>query len=343
MLFARKKFPCLLLVMLAFLAVRGLSQPPVAINNPETPDESMLIHLGDLIEIDVIGTVEYDWRGTLSPEGLLKGPDAVTERIPALCRSEADVAADFARALGAILRNPVVKVTILDRSNRAGSTLYGAVKSPRRFQIRRRVRLNELLILGGGLTDRANGEIQIFRPASLSCAKPSTNVGRTVTDGTVRSRVVTEWQDNGSGFLNIRITDLLSGNEDANPEILSGDVINVLESPPVYVIGGVVSPKQVPVRTETTLTRVISAAGGLSRDAVPSSVTVYRRAAGETKVVRADLEKIRAGVDADMTLQAFDVVEVGQKGSAGKKPAPVLEIEDLNGPPRGDLPVTIIE
>lgn len=329
--------------MVALCASTICSQ--VAPVNPESEnsDELQLIHLGDLIEIDVVGSVDYDWRGTLTPEGFLRGPWGLTEPIPALCRAESDLATDVARALSSMLRNPVVRVTILDRSNRASTTVYGAVKSPRRFQIRRAVRLNELITLGGGVTDRASGEIQIFRPASLSCARKAKERTRNVTDGTVRERVVTEWQDNGSGFINIRITDLLSGIEQANPEILSGDVINVLESPPVYVIGGVVSPKQVPIRNETTVSRAISAAGGLSRDGIASSVTVYRRGQSDTKVLRVDLDKIRSGAESDLTLQAFDVVEVGQKGGAARKLPPVLEIEESVGLPRAELPVTIIE
>jgi hypothetical protein len=30
--------------------------------------EAGLIHLGDLIEVDVIGSTEYDWRGAVNPK-----------------------------------------------------------------------------------------------------------------------------------------------------------------------------------------------------------------------------------------------------------------------------------
>ncbi|MDM7924023.1 MAG: hypothetical protein QUS14_17160 [Pyrinomonadaceae bacterium] len=32
-----------------------------------------LIHYGDLIDIDVVGSFEYDWRGTLTQEGFIDG------------------------------------------------------------------------------------------------------------------------------------------------------------------------------------------------------------------------------------------------------------------------------
>ncbi len=58
-----------------------------------------LIHRGDLIEVDVVGSVEYDWRGTLNPEGFLNGIDYTENPIFALCRSEEEIAAEIAGAL----------------------------------------------------------------------------------------------------------------------------------------------------------------------------------------------------------------------------------------------------
>ena len=66
----------------------------IAVNNsPKTiKTESNLIHPGDLIDIDVIGSVEYDWRGTLNPEGFLDGVDYTENPIFARCRSEEEIA-----------------------------------------------------------------------------------------------------------------------------------------------------------------------------------------------------------------------------------------------------------
>ena len=80
--------------------------------------ESNLIHLGDLIEVDVIGSTEFDWRGTLNPEGYLNGVDFIDNPIYALCQSEQTVAADVAKGYSKLLRNPQVEVKILDRSSR---------------------------------------------------------------------------------------------------------------------------------------------------------------------------------------------------------------------------------
>ena len=131
-------------------------------------DQANLVHFGDLVEVDVIGSYEYDWRGSLTPEGYLDGLDTLENQIYALCQTEAALSAAVEKELSKTLRNPKVEVRILDRSNRAVAFLSGAVRSPKRFQIKRKVQLSELLVLSGGITDRSSGEISIFRPATMS-------------------------------------------------------------------------------------------------------------------------------------------------------------------------------
>ena len=97
-----------------------------------TTDSQNLIHLGDLIDVDVVGSTEYDWRGTLNPEGFLNGIDFVDEPIFALCQSEEAVAAAIAKGYGKFLRDPQVVVKILDRNGRPPTFLYGAIKKPQR-------------------------------------------------------------------------------------------------------------------------------------------------------------------------------------------------------------------
>lgn len=136
--------------------------------NPQILEEN-LIHFGDLLEIDVIGSFEYDWRGTLTPEGFLNNVSYLEEPVYGLCKSEDAIAMKVAELYSKFLRDPKIVVKILDRSNRPTSILSGAVKNPQRFQIKRPIHLNELLIISGGLTDKASGEIQIFRPQKLNC------------------------------------------------------------------------------------------------------------------------------------------------------------------------------
>src|SRR5215203_2477669 len=254
---------------LFLLAARGLAQN----------DQAALVHFGDLIEVDVIGSLEYDWRGSLTPEGFLDGLDSLPNQIFGLCRSESDLSAAIEKELK-FLNNPKVAVRILDRSNRAVAFLSGAVRSPKRFQIKRPVSLNELLVLSGGITDRSSGEISIFRPANLNCTSGLKSGG---------TEFVKARQSSGAETFNIKIADILRGDAGANPEILSGDIVTVSEALPIYVIGGVNSPQQIPMRNRLTLSRAISISGGLAKEG-NASITIFRREGRETKLIPADLQ-----------------------------------------------------
>jgi protein involved in polysaccharide export with SLBB domain len=304
-----------------------------------------LIHFGDLIDVDVLGSTEYDWRGRLTPEGFLDGIDYVEEPIFGLCRSEEAVAGDIVKGYEKLLREPKIVVKILDRSNRAVSVIEGAVKKPQRFQIKRPVRLNELIIVSGGLTDQASGEIRVFRPQNLSCAerKPETKNAPAETNAPNEKQFVKTSQAGGAQTFSIAVAELLSGKPDANPRIVSGDIVTVFEAAPIYITGGVKSPKQISSRAQTTLSRAIDSAGGVTKKATENSVLVFRRSGSKTQVIEADLTKIKAKQAEDIDLKPYDVVEVGQKGSPKKKYPPVIQVSESSGSKTAALPLRVID
>ena len=298
----------------------------------EPQAETELIHYGDLIDVDVVGSFEYDWRGTLTPEGFLDGLERSEEQIYALCRSEKDVAADITREYGKSLRDPTVVVKIIDRSNRAAAILYGAVKSPQRFQIRRAVRLNELLALSGGITESASGTIVIFRPRELNCVKKNDQADlRAGEAGATPS----------GNTLSIKIKDLLEGKPEANPEILSGDVVTVADAPPIYVVGAVNNPGQLASKSGIRLSQAIAEAGGAIKSA--TEVTIHRRANSGTTVIETDLKKVSSGEVEDIELKAFDVVDVVQKGGQKRKFAPKPPASPLYASSVFRLPMRVID
>ncbi len=338
-----------ILVCTLFLHISILAQTPTPASkdlseNETAETEAELIHLGDLIDVDVVGSVEYDWRGTLNAEGFLSGINFVENPIFGLCRSEKDVAEDVAKGYSKILRDPKVVVRILDRSNRPLSVLYGAVKTPQRFQIKRPALLNELIIVSGGITDTASGEIQIFRPPSLNCqSKIAQTSAQTPSSAENKEKFVTASQDNGQQYINIKISDLLAGKKEANPQILSGDIITVVEAQPVYVIGGVENPKQISVNSNITLSRAIAGAGGVTKNGDEKKITVFRRSGTDTKIIEADLEKIKAGQQEDVVLQAFDIVEVENLGKEKRKFPPLIKSDDAGDKNPAKLPLRIVD
>ncbi len=339
-------FLCVISFQISILAQTAAPTPETNSENvtlEAQKSEEELIHSGDLVDVDVIGSTEYDWRGTLTPEGFLSGINFTGNPIYALCQAEESIAAKIAVSYGKILREPRVVVKILDRSNRPVSVLYGAVKKNQRFQIKRPVWLNELIIVSGGFTDKVSGEIQILRPPNINCEKETSKPIES-PDGSVEKTEKVSQTDktDETQYINIKITDLLSGKKEANPQILSGDVITVLEAKPIYVIGGVGTPKQIPLRTKITLSRAIDSAGGLSKGADAKKITIFRKS-GETKIIEADLDKIKANQAEDIVLQAFDIVEVTQTGREKRKFPPIINVSDLNGKTAGNLPLRIVD
>jgi protein involved in polysaccharide export with SLBB domain len=282
--------------------------------SPTPADLRNLIHFGDYIDVDVVGSAEFDWRGTLTPEGFLDGLDFIEEPVYALCRSEEQVAAAVAAAYSKLLKEPVVTVRILDRAGRAVSFLYGAVQFPQRLLIQREVRLSEILVLAGGLDERASGEIEIMRFANLNCVAG-------LGDGSTETVRKAETQTR-----TISVRDVIKGTPDSNPVVLNGDIITVQQSDPVYVIGGVANPKQVNARNKLSVSRAIASAGGLTKGANPKNVVIYRRGPSEVQRIEVDLDSVQAGASEDVILERYDIVEVSQKGNDSRRMAPVVRV-----------------
>lgn len=299
----------------------------------ESVSQAGLVHFGDLIEVDVVGSFEYDWRGSLTPEGFLDGLDFLDNQIYGLCQTEQDLSAAIQKEFSKTLRDPKVEVRILDRSNRAVAFLYGAVRTPQRLQIKRPLYLNELLSLSGGITDRSSGEVSIFRPENLSCAEPKKN-----TEG----EFVKASRPGGAARMLIKIRDILRGEQSANPRILSGDIVTVLEALPIYVIGGVNAPQQIPMRNDLTLSRAIAIAGGLAKEG-NSNITIFRREGRGTRVIAADVQKITVGQADDPVLKAFDIVDVPQKGKPPRIRPPVIDNSVSKSLSIVNLPLRIID
>ena len=313
-----------------FASASIVAQTPTPSPVPERQNKEVdLVHFGDLIDVDFLGSFEFDWRGTLTPEGYLDGFQSFDEPVFGLCRSESDIAADVARAYRKILREPKVVVRVLDRSNRAVVRLDGAVKFAQRFQIKRPVSLRELLVIAGGITDEASGDIAIFRPRNLSCGERSSDPADSP------EKIDSTAPGNRSETLNIAIRELLSGNAAANPFILSGDIITVTRAVPIYVIGAVNNPRQVYSRSEITVTRAIATAGGLAKEAIREKISIFRREGDKTSIIEVDLEKIESGESNDVILKPFDIIEVPRKGGEKRKYPPVVG----SGDPRGRGPV----
>ena len=286
-------------------------QPPV--NSRSSAEESAvdaqgiknyLIGPGDILDVRVFGqsdlnaTVEVDSDGNISSLPFLESP------ISAKCRTEKEVQKEIIKAYSKYLKNPQVSVRIGERKSRQPATVFGAVRQPTRVTMQRRIRLNELMVVSGGFTDRASGTIQIFHTEPLMCPQPGEEALAAPID------------DTKAPFEIIKISELRSGTAIANPVIRPGDYVLVTEAEPVYIMGSVTSPQGIYLRDQLTLSRALAMVGGARKEAKISDVRIYRQKPGATsqETIKVDYGAIKKNQKPDFILQAFDIVEVPEAG-----------------------------
>ena len=178
--------------------------------------------------------------------------------------------------------------------------VYGAVRSPARFELRRRVRLAELLALSGGVTERVGQTIQIIHSGSECYRGAEKQATKSPTSDSEK-------------FVVLNLADFVRRDEKANPYIEAGDVVIVTESDPIYITGSVVHPRPIYSREPLTFRQAIKIAGGLRADAKKGKVLIYRRRPNGdlAEEIALDLNEIVRHRTKDFILQPGDTVVVG--------------------------------
>ncbi len=263
---------------------------------------------GDVLDVrvfaqpDLNAMVEVDSDGNLSSLPFLESP------IPAKCRTEKQVQKDIAAAYSKYLKNPQISVRLTERKSRQPATITGAVRQPARIQMQRKVRLNELMAVAGGFTERASGTIQILHTEPLMCPEPGEEQEALPIDALKIPLQI------------VKVLDLKAGKPEANPIIRPGDYVLVTEGDPVYITGSVVAPQGVYMREQLTISRAIAMVGGLRKEAKQEDVRVYRQKPGslDQEIIKVDFAAIRKNQKPDFVLQAYDVVDVPEAGMFSK-------------------------
>jgi polysaccharide biosynthesis/export protein len=263
-----------------------------------------LLGPGDVVEVRVFGQSDLNSTAQVDSEGNLSSLPFLEEPIPAKCRSEKAVQKDIATAYSKFINNPQVSVRITERNSRQPATVFGAVRQSTRVEMKRKVRLNELMAVSGGFTERAAGTIQILHTEPLMCPEPGEETEALPIDGSKIPLMI------------VRIADLRAGKIEANPIIRPGDYILVTEAEPVYMTGAVLSPQGVYLQQEMTLSRALAMVGGTRKEAKLSDIKIYRQKVGSTEqeIIHVDFAAIRKNQKPDVSLMPYDVIEVPEAG-----------------------------
>jgi polysaccharide export outer membrane protein len=262
--------------------------------------KTYLLGPGDVLDIRVFGQPELStMNAQVDSDGNLSSLPFLETPIVAKCRTDKEVQKDITAAYTKFINNPQVSVRIAERNSRQPATVFGAVRQAARVEMKRKVRLNEIIAVSGGFTERASGTIQILHTEPLMCPGPGEEEAAKPIDGTKIPLEI------------VKIAELRSGKADANPVIRPGDYILVTEAEPVYITGAVMSPSGVYLREDLTLTRALAMVGGARKEAKLSEVRVFRQAPGNKQdIILVDVSAIKKNQKPDFVLQAYDVIEV---------------------------------
>jgi polysaccharide export outer membrane protein len=305
---------CLVFVLGAVFTVLAQNPAEAPRNVPASAIDDQgggryLLGPGDILDVRVFGngdlnsTVEVDADGNISSLPFIEAP------IRAKCRNEKEIQASITEAYSKYLLKPRVSVRITERRSRQPAVIFGAVRTPQRVDMRRRVRLHELLATSGGITQNASGTIQIMHTEPEMCAEPEKTTGQPQTSSDI-------------GQLEVyQIVDVKTGQEKADPFIRPGDVVIVTEGEPIYITGAVGAPHEMTLKDGLTLHRAIMMSGGVTRIAKTNEVHIYRVKEGKigSEDLKVNYDAIRKGTEKDILLKAYDIVDVRQSGQFSAK------------------------
>jgi hypothetical protein len=178
--------------------------------------------------------------------------------------------------------------------------VLGAVRTPTRFQLQRRVRLLELLSHAGGPNDAAGRTIQVVHTAAPSMCETSAQA-----------------EADENALDNYKLDETLKGETAANPYVRPGDVISVSEAEQAFIVGNVLRPQAISLKERITVSRAVAMSGGTMPDTKSDRVRIVRQPPGtasRTEII-VDLKAIDKQKAEDVVLQAGDIVDVPTSGA----------------------------
>jgi len=269
-------------------------------------DLSYRIGPGDILDIRVFGRPEMTKDVRVDNFGRIRLP--FLEEIPAACLTEAQLAAQIAEKYKKYLRDPQVDVMVKEFRSQPVAVI-GAVGSPGRFQLQRRIRLFELLTHAGGPNNHAGNTVHIYHSSDHDYCTLKDAPTEAPADAKTESGDASSLAPILSSF---KLKDVINGVSTANPYVQPGDIISIPEADTFFVTGAVVKPGAYPMIQKITLTQAVALAGGVNGEGARNRVRLVREEPGkETRTEKVyNMDDIHRRKIADIVLQANDIVEV---------------------------------
>jgi polysaccharide biosynthesis/export protein len=260
---------------------------------------------GDEITGKVVGESEYDFTAFVNENGYVEVPFS-SEPVLAKCKTERELRVDLTERLSKYLKNPQFSFRVVNRNSRPPTTVSGEVNNPQQFVLMRKVTLFELINFAGGpKEDSAGGIVQVFRPQAPMC-----------TGGNDDSHwLVGDTNPVRTPYRSYNLKDISIGGEESNPVIYPGDLVSVQRAAPIWVTGEVISAQGIFLKEEgLSVMGAIAKVGGPRREAKLDDVRVHRLKPGtkdDYETIAVNLKLVKKGLQKDLMLKPFDIVEVG--------------------------------
>ncbi|HEV7889400.1 MAG TPA: SLBB domain-containing protein [Pyrinomonadaceae bacterium] len=264
---------------------------------PDTSADAYRIGAGDVLEITVV--TGSGRSPQLSADNLQvneKGQIQVFDGIVgAACLTTGELAAALKTRYLQYKHEPLSVVVNVKEYRSQLVAVIGAVKAPGRFEMRRPIRLLELLALyAGGPSEASDGRIEVVHTQNSVCTGPDSRAEMAMASASYK------WDET-------RV-----GKEESNPYVRPGDVISLADAPQAFVIGNVREPKNIPLKERITLTTALAMAGGTLESTKSDKIRIERQKPGGVSkdVLIVDLNAIKKQQAADVELMPGDIVEV---------------------------------
>lgn len=284
----------------------ALNSRIIALANPDNSLRDYRLGSGDLLEISVFDIPELSKiRVRVASEGQITVPLVGSVNAGGKTAEELEEALVTSLATKYV-RNPQVNVFVIEHHSHRISVL-GSVKKPGVFEVSGPRSLVDMLAMAEGLTEQADQTVYLMRRVAKSSGPGNPgSQEQAASDGKAAQEAVVE----------INLDEMLvSGKEDLNVPLQSGDVIHVPKAGSYFVGGAVKNPGAYAMKGKTvTVDQAIIEAGGITNIADLEGVRIFRERGGQKKeIIEVSLNEIEQGKRGPLVVKN-DVVLVSKHG-----------------------------
>jgi polysaccharide export outer membrane protein len=251
---------------------------PVAAVNPQPGVAAFVLGAQDQIEVNVASYPDLRTVARIAPDGTVILPLVGSLGIAGKTPAQAGKAIEALLVSGGYVKQPMVRVEVLDVQSRKASVL-GQVNNQGLVVLDRDYSVAEILAKAGGLApDAADTAVIVRQPPAGGSERITIDIGELMAAG-------------GAGALT---------------RVQPGDVVFVARAPTFSVIGAVNRPGTYPLRKSMTVEQALAAAGDINNFGSRSKVKIRRTPAegAATVTINARIEDL---------VQPGDVLNVGER------------------------------